>query len=1026
MIVSWYIHNLRRFGIPLVLRRRRIAFLICCLGALLYLEQMPKQEESAVVVTEKATQTTSFIRKEKPKVEEEKPNIKVKELAKKEEPEETKELETETIRIVKVEVVEQEEEEPEETKEPETETIGIVKVEVVEQEEEVTEKEQPAKKTKYMPRLDSTLRWTYGDKLGVQGSLIGVVPVYGDEKNAFFIQPELIFWEGITNQRRIDASIGLVYRRLIDKGLVAGINTFYDYDFKRGHRRITAGADLQSEIMHASVNYYHPLTSWRKGRVDYEEKAQKGVEANAGVAVSKLYVTGKVGIWESEDGWDPSYGIQGTYEVTPGVFIEAEYEENESVGPKWSTGLALRYSLPDFEGATQNNAIGIDDLFEPIRRESRIIYREQKFELKPFAPETEEVCPPESEEQLINGETKCVVTLPPTEVCEEGELIDGKCIVNPEISCPEGSTLEGDKCIIEANPECPPGSTRDGNDCIIIDIKCPEGSTLDGNGNCVLSPICPENSKQTTEGKCVIITPICPEGSEKDENNNCIITTPVCPEGSKSDGRGNCILKPQCPPSSTADGEGNCIRITPPVCPEGTRKDGNDCVIIDTRCPEGSELSGDACVITTTPECPEGSVRNAQGVCVTTTPPECPGESKPDGRGGCVSILPPTEVCEAELNADGECVTPITPTPVCKRGELVEGRCEIPITEVCEDESLTPNADGVCVKVIPPTEVCANGKPPVDGKCPNIIDPEINCPAGSTKDDMGRCVLPPVCADGSSPVAGKCVVNPTVICREGVLNQGKCVLTIPPTKRCANGGQPDENDMCIVEIPITEVCEDGTRPNEEGICPINIIDVPRCPPNSVPTGRERQCRCDRGFRVSDAGDACLEIPIIPPVGDCSVDFYYKGEEIARTSGGEIRFPSQIVDPKGTPITREGFGYHQANSVSADGGEFTPTEIGFTFGYRRRGCPDIRIYVTAEDSLGRPLNNRDVICQACGIGGGPATITGIQYWSRMGILVRGADGPEGIERVRLNIYAVNDNGPDYFLNTMTWFIEASQT
>ena len=436
------------------------------------------------------------------------------------------------------------------------------------------------KKSKYRPRLDSTLRWTYGESLGIQGSLIGVLPVWNDDKNAFFLQPELILWEGVAGQKRQDAGLGLVYRTVLNEDMIASGFVFYDYDFKRGHRRINAGADLQSEIMHASVNYYHPLTSWRKGREGYEERAQKGVEANVGVAIDELYLTGKAGLWKNRTGWDNSYGIEASYEIAPGVFLEAEYEDHDSVGSEWSAGLGFRYSIPDFVGASQNKSIGRIDINEPVERETRIVYEERKFELKPITPTGTDVCPPGTREETINGVLECIKVIPPTEVCEDGELDEnGRCVkvIPPTEVCEDGKLDENGRCVkvIPPTEVCEDGKLDENGRCVkvIPPTEVCEDGELDKNGRCVKvippTEVCERG--ELMDGKCIITIPptrICSDGSQPNAQGECpitIIDVPDCPPNSSPTGNAKecvcdqgyklneakdaCVMPPTIPPS---------------------------------------------------------------------------------------------------------------------------------------------------------------------------------------------------------------------------------------------------------------------------------------------------------------------------------------------------------------------------------------------------------------------------------------------------------------------------------------------
>ena len=239
-------------------------------------------------------------------------------------------------------------------------------------------------------RLDSSISWVQGES--VRGELDAVVPVWGGERpegtgSALFLQHGLVVWEGLADEERIDANFGLAYRSHLDADTVAGGSLFYDYDFKRGHKRIGAGADIQSGIFRAAANYYHPLGGWRGGREGYEERALQGADLRFGFTRDRFSLDGRAGAWrfEGEENakseWRASYGVAGGYRILPGVFAELGYERHdskESLGSRWNAGLAFRFDLPGLEGSdSAQEGYGAPDLWRPVEREKRILYEER-------------------------------------------------------------------------------------------------------------------------------------------------------------------------------------------------------------------------------------------------------------------------------------------------------------------------------------------------------------------------------------------------------------------------------------------------------------------------------------------------------------------------------------------------------------------------------------------------------------------------------------------------------------------------
>ena len=73
-----------------------------------------------------------------------------------------------------------------------------------------------------------------------------------------------------------------------------------------------------------------------------------------------MRVSGTLGYWRYEgieDGnsnWELSYGLDAVFRVVDGIFIEGGYEKHDddaSFGDRFDVGVALRFSLPGFEGA---------------------------------------------------------------------------------------------------------------------------------------------------------------------------------------------------------------------------------------------------------------------------------------------------------------------------------------------------------------------------------------------------------------------------------------------------------------------------------------------------------------------------------------------------------------------------------------------------------------------------------------------------------------------------------------------------
>ena len=242
-------------------------------------------------------------------------------------------------------------------------------------------------------RLDSSVSWVWGES--VRGEINAVIPVWDKERSdgtgsALFMQHGATLWNGLESDERIDANFGLVYRSNLNADTVAGGSFFYDHDFKRGHKRLGAGVDVQSGIMHFAVNYYHPTSNWRKGRENHEEQALQGADFSLGFLLDRVRLNSTLGVWRYEDSieqgkddWRPSFDVEGGFQVLPGVFLKGGYEYHKgrnSPGSRWHAGLAFRFSLPGFEGAkikSESTVAPRPSLWQTVRREKRILYEER-------------------------------------------------------------------------------------------------------------------------------------------------------------------------------------------------------------------------------------------------------------------------------------------------------------------------------------------------------------------------------------------------------------------------------------------------------------------------------------------------------------------------------------------------------------------------------------------------------------------------------------------------------------------------
>ena len=233
-------------------------------------------------------------------------------------------------------------------------------------------------------QFDSSVNWVFGES--IEGELDAFIPAWDGNGHVIFVQPGIVFWSGIEEEKRIDANLGAVYRTEVFDGIIGGVNLFYDNDFKMGHSRISVGVDAQMDDLYGAFNYYVPLTDTQDGREGYVEDALEGMDVILGIENEAVRFSGNVGYWtyqgdeNTEDEMEFSYGIDGGIRIFPGFFLEGSLQQHDdaSIGSRASVGVAVRFSLPDLTGKSYGDNGGVSNLYKFVERERRILYEERE------------------------------------------------------------------------------------------------------------------------------------------------------------------------------------------------------------------------------------------------------------------------------------------------------------------------------------------------------------------------------------------------------------------------------------------------------------------------------------------------------------------------------------------------------------------------------------------------------------------------------------------------------------------------
>ncbi|PLA87837.1 hypothetical protein CYK27_15490 [Enterobacter bugandensis] len=179
------------------------------------------------------------------------------------------------------------------------------------------------------------------------------------------------------NERDI-LNVGLAWRHTFNPHLMAGGNLFFDQDVTRHHNRMGAGAELWSDGIRASANYYLPLSGWRHSddsmfnddpdRYELYERAARGWDLNLETALSQ-HVALKLG-------WFQWYGDK--VDVN-GSRSEASHNPHGlNLGLKWQpvplVGVSAEQSM--ISGQRENFSVGLNFHWEFGRKLSEMLASE--------------------------------------------------------------------------------------------------------------------------------------------------------------------------------------------------------------------------------------------------------------------------------------------------------------------------------------------------------------------------------------------------------------------------------------------------------------------------------------------------------------------------------------------------------------------------------------------------------------------------------------------------------------------------
>ena len=169
-----------------------------------------------------------------------------------------------------------------------------------------------------------------------------------DENSNFFTQFSLHTQE-INDEGRYITNLGFGYRSLnVDKTMMLGINTFYDYEFE-GHARGSVGLEAKASILDFTANSYHKITNMQVVN-NTEEQVLSGHEINLASQIPYMpwsKINWQNYMWNNEKQSENTRGNKLSLEMlfSPSLQFDAtgDFSDIDSVSDEFNYKLTYFY-----------------------------------------------------------------------------------------------------------------------------------------------------------------------------------------------------------------------------------------------------------------------------------------------------------------------------------------------------------------------------------------------------------------------------------------------------------------------------------------------------------------------------------------------------------------------------------------------------------------------------------------------------------------------------------------------------------
>lgn len=231
------------------------------------------------------------------------------------------------------------------------------------------------------------------DNLKPHWSVLTVQPLYQSEnqEHTVFTQLSQRRYELLGTDRDV-TNVGVGYRQLFaDNTVLAGVNTFFDYEWKRKHRRAGIGAEVKWSGLDFTANSYFALSD-KSGTglaTDTEEEVLDGRDFELSAQLPYLpwaRVHGRKYYWDSVansdnvDGWSASLeaDVQQNLRIEAGV-KDDNFIDNREKFAKLTFHIPFGEPRPTMLSSARVSSVAWDmrdmsnHTLDKVRRENKII-----------------------------------------------------------------------------------------------------------------------------------------------------------------------------------------------------------------------------------------------------------------------------------------------------------------------------------------------------------------------------------------------------------------------------------------------------------------------------------------------------------------------------------------------------------------------------------------------------------------------------------------------------------------------------